>query len=148
VSDVWDIGFDLNGPAESRVNPDDYTARVIDADVKKLFDSMRLVLLFELIECPEVGTVLRFIAELPTSASGKGRHKRIALKLDVGPHSRYARAWAVANGGPPARFDRMKIGVFRDGVFRVRVRDVATDRRQRKLARPYSIVDEILERLE
>ena len=148
MSDVWDIGFDLNGPPESWVPPGDYTARVVDADVKKLFDSMRLVLSFELMECGQAGTVLRFIAELPTAVNGKGRRKRLALKLDIGPHSRYARAWRLANGAPPPRADRMKIAVFRDGVFRVRVRDVKADRLQRNLAQPYSLVDCLLERLE
>ena len=111
--------------------PNDYTARVVDADVKKLFDSMRLVLSFELMECEQAGTVLRFIAELPTMVNGKGKRKRLALKLDIGPHSRYARAWRLANGGPPLRADRMKVAVFRDGVFRIRVRDVKADRLQR-----------------
>ena len=101
MSDVWDIGFDLSGPAECRVEPNDYTARVVDADVVKLFDSMRLVLVLELIECKEAGTRVRFIAELPSQAQGQGRNKRLGLKADVGAHSRYARAWYIANDGPP-----------------------------------------------
>jgi hypothetical protein len=70
------------------------------------------------------------------------------LKQDISASSRFARAWVIANGGPPARSDRMKIGVFQNGVFRIRVRDVIKNRHQRLLARPYSIVDQILERLE
>ena len=40
----------------------------------------------------------------------------------------------------------MKIAVFRNGVFRIRARDVITNRHHRALAKPYSIVDDILER--
>lgn len=148
MSDVWDIGFDLSGPPEIRVEPGDYTAGVIDAEVVPLFkESLRLVLHLRLLECEDEGIVLKFIAELPSTAKGKDKTKRL-LKLDVGAHSRFARAWTIANGGPPKRADRMKIGVFRDGVFRIRVRDVKVNRHQRALARPYSIVDDILGRLE
>jgi hypothetical protein len=142
VSDVWDVGFDLSGPAEVRVKAQEYTARVTDASIQELFKTKRLVLLFEPMECPEAGTVLKFICEIPGSTKGK------RLPQDVGVSSRYARAWIVANGGPPRRTDPMTVGVFRDGVFRIRVRDVEKGRLQHDLARPYSIVETILKRLE
>ena len=41
----------------------------------------------------------------------------------------------------------MSLSVFRNRLFRVDVQDVKENRRQRKLARPYSKIENIIERL-
>ena len=97
-----------------------------------LFTTRRLVLTFEIVNSMAAGTRLRFICELPTRARA---------------HSKFRRAWEVANGGPARRRDRMSLAVFRNRLFRVDVQDVKENRRQRKLARPYSKIENILERL-
>ena len=98
--------------------------------VHRLFGSDRAILTFEVVESPFAGTRLEWYAEVCTSK-----------------HARFRLAWEIANGKPAQRRDRMSLYVFKNHLFAVRVRTVTKDRLQRKLARPYSIVDSILEKL-
>jgi hypothetical protein len=92
--------------------------------------SPRLVLVFEIVNHPLAGARVSFICQEKTT-----------------PNSKFRRAWEVANGGPAQRRDRMKLSVFRARLFRIEVGDVTQDRNRTPLARPYSVVRAILERI-
>ncbi len=62
----------------------------------------------------------------------------------ISPSSKYARAWCVANDGPPDRKQHLIPKVFVGKVFYARVRSVTHDRRKKPLAHPYSIIDDIV----
>ncbi len=61
--------------------------------------------------------------------------------------SKYWRTWVLANGNRPSRWDRLSPAVFKDKVFRVRMRKVVKNAKQIALtpAQQYSVVDELLE---
>jgi hypothetical protein len=77
---------------------------------------------------------LQFICELPKNNK-------------VSARSKFMRAWEVANGGPAKRRDRLKLNVFRGRMFVIDVGDVDRDRNQVKLAKPYSVVRALVERI-
>jgi hypothetical protein len=129
---IWNVTVELAGDPAPRIEPGEYQARVVDRNIRTLFKTRRLVLVLEIVQSKAAGTRLEFIAQMPANAGAK---------------SKFTRAWEVANGAPPKRRERMSLVVFRHRLFLVAVRDVQHDRMQRKLARPYSIVDSILERL-
>ncbi|MDA2909798.1 hypothetical protein MYX04_02570 [Nitrospiraceae bacterium AH_259_D15_M11_P09] len=56
-------------------------------------------------------------------------------------------AWTLATGERPARPNRMSTSVFRNKVFRVRLRKVLKTAKQiaRTPAQQYSVIDELLE---
>ena len=127
---IWDEAFEATDDSAPHIPQGEYTGRVVQAKLRKLFKSTkRLVLTFEIVQSKWAGTHLDFYADVRT-----------------GKHSRFREAWEVANGGPAKRRDRMSLSVFRHHLFDIRVRDVTHNRFQRKRARPYSVVDAILGR--
>ena len=60
---------------------------------------------------------------------------------------KYWMAWVLANGSRPKRTDRMSSVVFKNKVFRARMRTVRKTANQtdRTPAQQYSVVDELLE---
>jgi hypothetical protein len=130
---AWDRVVDFDDDVEVRIEPGEYEAKAVRAKVQTLFRSQRLVLTFLIINGKRAGTRLRYICTIPP----KGR----------GGSSKFVRAWTIANGKPPKRRDRLPISVFRNRLLSIRVRDVTTDRYQKELATPYSIVDAIIEKI-
>jgi hypothetical protein len=127
----WEIAYEAKEDAAPLIPEGEYPARVVaPPKVRRLFDSQRLVLTFEIVQSKYVGTRVEFIAEVRT-----------------GKHARFREAWEVANGGPAKRHDRMALRVFKNRLFLVSIRTVTKNRFQRKRALPYSIVDTILERM-
>jgi hypothetical protein len=126
---AWDVVIEADDDSAPRLEPNAYLARVVHGTTKMLFKTRRLVLTFEILQSKYTGARLDFICELRTTK-----------------HSKFMRTWEIANGGPAKRRDRLSLNVFRNRLFRVSVRDVIKDRHQRTLARPYSIIDSILER--
>jgi hypothetical protein len=132
---VWEQDATAEGDAAPWIKPgDQYVARVIKAVVVNLrkFETRRLVLTMRIVEGAEADTRLEFWTPFP----------RV-----VGPKAKYRRAWEIAHGAPSRRKDRLPLKIFRNRLFRVLVEDVTTDRYQRPLARPYSVIAAILERL-
>jgi hypothetical protein len=126
---IWQREYEAADDAAPRIPEGEYSAQTVRARTARLYNSERLVLTLEIVGCRYAGTRLDFIAEIRT-----------------GKHARFREAWEIANGTPAKRRDRMSLGVFRHRLFRVVVRDVTTDRFQRKRGRPYSIIATILER--
>jgi hypothetical protein len=103
----------------------------------------RLVITLELRGGPHDAEELKLYLSTPPRHNG-------CFSRQPGSKSVYYRAWVVANRGrPPLRGQEMSFEVFRNGLFRIRVRTVKTDRRQRPLppCLRYSVVDALLERL-
>lgn len=63
------------------------------------------------------------------------------------PSCKFWRVWVLAHGARPKRSDRMSTAVFKNKVFRGRLRTVRTNAKQLALtpAQQYSVVDELLE---
>jgi len=64
-----------------------------------------------------------------------------------GPSSKYWLAWVLAAGRRPNRADRMSTVIFKNKVFRARIRKVLKTSKQidRTPAQQYSVVDELLD---
>jgi hypothetical protein len=128
---LWGKFWEAQDDAAVLIEPGDYQARVVGAPkIRKLYDSERLVLTFELVQGANGGVRLEFYAEIRT-----------------GKHSRFREAWEVAADKHAQRKDRMPLYVFKNRLFLVRVRTVKTNRFQKQRARPYSVIDSILERI-
>jgi hypothetical protein len=129
---VWDDAVDPKGESATRIPPGPYQARVIEAKRHYLHKHPKLILTVEIVQHQLAGERLQFYCAYPKNP---------------GKHSAFIRAWEVANGESYRRRDRVSLRVFKQRLFRILVRDVTTDRHQRPLARPYSVVDRFLERL-
>jgi len=128
---LWEIAYKAQDDAAALIPEGEYEARVVGPPkVRRLFDSERLVLTFEIVQSKYAGTRVEFIAEVRT-----------------GKHARFREAWEVANAAPAKRHDRMPLSVFKNRLFLVSIRTVTKNRFQRKRARPYSIIENILERI-
>ena len=142
--DDWpDLDVSARFDAPPLIPPgDQYTARAARAQIRPSWGGgARLHIDFELHSGDYDGKVIAFICTLP-----KRRARRWAE--GVVPSSRFYRAWVVAAGAPPRRRDRMGLDVFKNRLFRIRVRTVTKDRAGAALpiAAQYSIVDSLLER--
>ena len=132
----------LGYPAPPLVPVGNYDARAARAKLRPSYGgALRLHIDFEIRGGPCDGKTLPFICTLPKRVQGRW--------LGVSPSSRFYRAWCSAAGGPPRRHDRIGLHVFKNHLFRIRVRDVDRDRAGQPLpaAARYSVVDMILERL-
>ena len=92
---------------------------------------------------------LRFLMQ----TSGEWHGQEFFMACNVAPQGRWTasykfwQAWVLAAGRRPMRADRMSTAVFRNKVFRVRMRKVLKTSKQtdRTPAQQYSVVDELLE---
>ena len=68
-------------------------------------------------------------------------------KGKIGPSSKFWLAWVLAAQRRPTRTDRMSTAIFKNKVFRARMRKVLKTAKQmdRTPAQQYSVVDELLE---
>jgi len=84
---------------------------------------------------------------------GEWHGKEFYMACNVAPKgrwtasSKYWQAWVLAAGKRPMRTDRMSTAVFKNTVFRVRMRKVlkTSNQTDRTPAQQYSVVDELLE---
>ena len=65
----------------------------------------------------------------------------------LGPSSKFYQAYVLAHGQRPKRVDRLSTAVFKNKVFRVRMRQVLKTVKQTKRteAQRYSVIDDLLE---
>ena len=73
---------------------------------------------------------------------------KVASKGKWTPSSKFWRMWVLANGKQPARHDRLSTKVFRNKIFRARIRKVMNTSKQhipRTFDQQYSVIDELLE---
>lgn len=98
-----------------------------------------------------------FTVIIPDATAPNGvRHERVSRyyrvtstrgRTSASRSGRYQRDWSFVTGRRPTRHDRLPPNVFIGKMFRVRIRTVTHDSRQRELAPAarYSAVDEIIE---
>ena len=120
------------------VIPDgEYEAAFIRAETKRMWGQLKIFLWFRIINSGENFDVELFLA------------CQVPQKLTIS--CKYYRAWVVAAGRRPDRFEaqRMTPNVFRGKAFRVQVRVVKKDAEQRPLppALHYSIIHKLIEKV-
>lgn len=114
-----------------------YEVKFVRAEQTHQWNSDKVVLWFEMLT-PGQWEEAEFFMACNVRLDGKW-----------GPSHKFAQAWILANGERPKRRDRMSTKVFRDKVFRARMRAVTKDanQRDRTPAQQYSVVDELLEQV-
>lgn len=84
---------------------------------------------------------------------GPWLNEEFFMASNVPPKSKWTlsckfwRAFVLANGKRPNRRDRLSTGVFKNKVFRVKIRKVIRDSKQQTLtaAQQYSVIDRLIE---
>ncbi|QOJ35220.1 MAG: hypothetical protein HRU82_09780 [Nitrospira sp.] len=129
-----DIEFPLNSDIPARVPEGDYDLVFLKGDKKHMFGGgERSFLWFKIITPGDwMGTQLFMTCTVP-------------LKGKWSPSHKFWLAWVLAAGKRPTRGDRMSTRIFRNKVFRGRVRIVTKTARQtlRTKEQQYSVVDEL-----
>ena len=128
-------------PCSSEIPPaipdGEYQAAFIKAEKKILWGGQKAFLWFRIITAGEYFDVKLFLA------------CNVPKKLSIS--SKYFRAWVVATGRRPDRFEsrQMSPKVFRGKAFRVQVRTVKKDAEQRPLppALQYSVIQQLIEKV-
>ncbi len=131
-----DLSFECHTDLPAAIPEGNYSVSFIRAERKFLWSRQKVFLHFLVQELGAFnGTRLFMACNVPT----KGR---LALS------SKYWRMWCLAAGRRPTRADRLSTSVFRNKIFRARVRTVITTYKQsdRPAEARYSIVDELLEK--
>jgi hypothetical protein len=132
-----DLDFLFNGEIPPRLPEGEYEVAFVGANKKRMFGSgERMFLWFRIVTLGEwYETELYMTCAVPVT----GR--------DWGPSHKFMQAWMLASGHSPKRRDRMSTTVFRNKLFRAKVRTVTRDARQklRPPERQYSVIDELLE---
>ena len=116
-------------------NGDQYELAFLRAERSCQFGRPKLYLWFQMVT-PGKWVGERFY--MPCNEPPNGR---------VGPSSKFWLAWVLAAQRRPNRADRMSTAIFKNKVFRARMRKVLKTARQieRTPAQQYSVVDELLE---
>ncbi len=97
------------------------------------------------------GTKLFLWFRILTAGEWQGRELFMACNMPpngrFGTSSKFLCMWVLAAGHKPARLDRMSIAVFRNKVFRAKVRTVKQTSKQveRNKHQQYSVIDLLLE---
>jgi hypothetical protein len=132
-----DIDFPNNGRIPSAIpDGDDYEVSYVGYDKVHLWNQDKLILHFRLVT--------------PGAWFGEEFYMvcKIAKNGQWTPSAKYWRMWVLANGKQPLRHDRLSTKVFRNKVFRARMRTVTTTFKRGVARRPeqqYSVIDELLE---
>ncbi len=131
-----DLEFPCNGYIPPAIpDGDHYEAVFVRAEKKRLWGQPKVFLWFKLITAAEwVNHEFWMACNVPP----KGHWT---------PSYKFWRVWVLAAGTRPNRANRMSTKVFRNKVFRVRMRTVRKTSKQLDLtaAQQYSVVDELLE---
>ncbi len=131
---------DLEFPCKGYIPPaipdgDHYEAVFVRAEKKRLWGQPKVFLWFKLMTPGEwVNHEFWMACNLPP-------------RDHYTPSYKFWLVWVLAAGRRPRRADRMSTKVFRNKLFRVRIRKVVKTAKQidRTLEQQYSVVDELLE---
>lgn len=131
-----DLSFTINGNIPPAIpNGDHYEVVFLRAEKSHLWGNQKLYLWFRMLTTGEwVGESFYMVCNMPSN--GK-----------FGPSSKFWLACVLAAGRQPKRGDRISTAVFKNKVFRARMRKVLKTSKQidRTPAQQYSVVDELLE---
>lgn len=131
-----DIEFPCNANIPPAIpNGDQYELVYLRAEIVHQFGAGKLFLRFKMLT-PGYWVGQDFFMACTVAKSGKW-----------GPSSKYWLAWVLAAGKRPNRGDRMSTAIFKNRVFRARMRIVLKTSKQidRTPQQQYSVVDELLE---
>jgi hypothetical protein len=106
------------------------------------FNSEKLFLHFKITDVQYLGKRLFMAINL---ADNKGR-----LKRKFGMRSKLYQSWVIANNNQRPPNDKLSIGIFKHGIFKVKVRTVKPkddDGRELPQCFHYSVADTLIERL-
>ena len=132
-----DLDFDLQVEVSPLIPDGQYDVAYVRSEKKWMWRGWKLFLWFQVTTLGEYnGVKLYMPCNLPT-----GKKIRDSSKL--------GRAWILALGQKPDRFDRFSTKVFRGKCFQAQVRRVLKSSKQSKLTpeQQYSIIDEITEKV-
>ncbi len=131
-----DLEFPCNGYIPPAIpDGDDYEAGFVRAEKKRLWGQLKVFLWFKVITPGDwYGQEFHMTCNVPSNGRWTASCK-------------FWQAWTLVTGERPARAGRMSIAVFRNKVFRVRMRKVVKTAKQtvRTPAQRYSVIDELLE---
>ena len=132
-----DVEFPCNTEIPPAIPDGDYEMKFVGAEESHQWNSDKIFLWFEMLT-PGEWQGKEFFMACNARKDGKW-----------GSSHKYMRTWTLANGERPRRRDRMSTRVFRDKVFRARMRTVGQDANKQPLApaQQYSVVGELLERV-
>ena len=140
LSSIGEASSDLSFPCNSNIPPaipngDQYEVGFLRAEEAHQYGRHKMYLWFQLTTPGEWYGESFFIT------------CNIALKGKWGPSSKFWLTWVLAAGRRPKRADRMSTAVFKNKIFRVRMRKVLKTSKQidRTTAQQYSVVDDLLE---
>ena len=132
-----DISFHCQSEIPPAIPDGEYQAAFIKAEKKRMWGQQKIFLLFQIITAGEYFNVKLFLA------------CNVPNKLTIS--SKYYRAWVVATGRRPDRFEaqRMTPKVFQGKAFLVQIRTVKKDADQRLLlpALRYSVIHQLIEKV-
>lgn len=131
-----DVEFPCNGDIPPAVpDGDHYQLVFIRAEPSSYRGRQKVYLWFELITAGEHSGQLFYMA---CNVASKGRWTA---------SYKFWQTWVFAAGRRPTRMNRMSTAIFRNKVFRARMRTVLKTANQtgRTAAQQYSVVDELLE---
>jgi len=136
MSDDKELSFPNNSDIPPAIpDGDQYEVGFLKAELKHQWGRGKLFLWFQLLTASDWHGEKFFMA---CNVVEKGRWTASC---------KFWQAWVLAAGKRPARADRMSTAVFKDKIFRVRMRKVLRTSRQtnRTPAQQYSVIDELLE---
>lgn len=113
--------------------PDEYLVEFVRAEERTQWKAKKLLLWFKIFPFKKNrGMELFMSCQIPQKKWGSG--------------SKFIRAWAIATGRLPDRFDRVSTNVFRGKKFNAQVRTVTKDSAQKDIpaAAQYSIIDHLI----
>ncbi len=136
MSEIEDLAFCCNSDIPPAIpDGDDYEVVFRRAEKGQQFGQRKLYLWFQMVTPGEwVGQSFYMACNVPRNEKW-------------GPSSKFWLMWVFAAGRRPKRADRMSTLVFKDKVFRAKMRKVLKTSKgiSRTPAQQYSVVDELLE---
>jgi hypothetical protein len=128
-----DFEFTMKDQISPRLPDGEYQVEFVRHEERTQWKAKKLLLWFKIFLGNKFQGVELFMScQIPQKKWGSG--------------SKFIRAWAIATGKLPKRFDRVSTNVFRGKIFNVQVRTVTKDSAQKEIpaAAQYSIIDHLI----
>ena len=129
-----DLSFQFKGEIPPAIPDGEYDAIFVKPESNDMWRQKKVYLWFQVISPGEwVGHKFFGAFNIPSNGKFTASHK-------------FWQWWVLAAGRRPCRVDRMSTSVFRNKVFRVRMRKVlkTAGKKDRSPAQQYSVIDDLL----
>ena len=133
ATDQEDFEFELKEQLPPKIPEGEYQVEFLRKEVRTLWKAQKLILWFRILDFGEINGVQIFMAcSMPEGNKW-------------GPGYKFLRAYALATGRLPDRFDRVSTKVFRGKIFIAEVRTVTKNSQQKDIppAAQYSIISNL-----